>query len=78
MITVLRYTGDEEGVPFVMGVPARDLTDDDLSALVGSLGNDRGAVKRALVKSGMYAEATKRTEAASEPAAPDKADKEAS
>ncbi len=79
MTTVLRYTGDEEGAPYVMGVPARDLTDDDLSALVGSLGNDRGAVKRALVKSGMYAEASKsKTEAASEPAAPDKADKEAS
>ncbi len=80
MTTVLRYTGDEEGVPFVMGVPARDLTDDDLTALVGSLGNDRGAVKRALVKSGIYAEAAKpkTTEAASEPAAPDKADKEAS
>ncbi len=87
MTTVLRYTGDDEGVPFVMGVPARNLTDDDLSALVGgSLGNDRGAIKRNLVKSGMYAEATKSkttdkpttTEAASEPAAPDKADKEAS
>lgn len=57
MTTVLRYTGDDEGVPFVMGVPARNLTDDDLGRLVGGrLGNDRGAVKRSLVKSGTYAE----------------------
>ena len=57
MTTVLRYTGNDEGVPFVMGVPARNLTDDDLAALRGTrLGNDRGAVKRNLVKSGMYAE----------------------
>lgn len=57
MTTVLRYTGDDEGVPFVMGVPARNLTDDDLAALRGTrLGDDRGAVKRNLVKTGVYAE----------------------
>lgn len=57
MTTVLRYTGDDEGVPFVMGVPARHLTDDDLDALKGGrLGNDKGAIKRSLVKSGIYAE----------------------
>lgn len=56
MTTVLRYTGNEEGVPFVMGVPARNLDDDDLGALVGGqLGDDRGAVKRNLVKTGIYA-----------------------
>lgn len=56
MTTVLRYTGDEEGVPFVMGVPARNLTDDDLGELVGDrFGADRGAVKRNLIKSGAYA-----------------------
>ena len=86
MTTVLRYTGDDEGVPFVMGVPARNLTDDDLAALVGGRhGKDRGAVRRNLVKSGMYAEVVTAkptakpnpsTEAASEPAAPEKADKE--
>lgn len=55
MTTVLRYTGNEEGVPFVMGVPARNLTDEDIEALVGGrYGDDRGAVKRTLVKSGMY------------------------
>ena len=56
MTTVLRYTGNEEGVPFVMGVPARNLTDEDIEALVGGrYGDDRGAVKRTLVKSGVYA-----------------------
>lgn len=56
MTTVLRYTGDDEGVPFVMGVPARNLTDDDLTPLVGGRhGDDRGAVKRSLIKSGIYA-----------------------
>ena len=57
MTTVLRYTGNEEGVPFVMGVPARNLTDDDLEALKGDeWGNDKGTVKRRLLKSGIYAE----------------------
>lgn len=67
MTTVLRYTGNEEGVPFVMGVPARNLTDDDLTALVGDRhGADRGAVKRNLVKSGIYAAASQsKTEPAS-------------
>lgn len=56
MTTVLRYTGNEEGVPFVMGVPARNLTDEDIEALVGGrYGDDRGAVKRNLTKSGIYA-----------------------
>lgn len=60
MTTVLRYTGNEEGVPFVMGVPARNLTDDDLNALKGGrLGADKGAVKRNLVASGVYAEVSK-------------------
>jgi hypothetical protein len=75
--TVLRYTGNEEGVPFVMGVPARNLSDDDLAALVGGrLGNDRGAVKRTLLKTGVYSEVSHSKEAA--PAADHKADKEAS
>jgi hypothetical protein len=78
--TVLRYTGDDEGVPFVMGVPARNLTDDDLTALVGGRhGANRGAVKRTLTKTGIYALVSQskadkpKTEAASEPAAPEKA-----
>jgi hypothetical protein len=54
---MLRYTGNEEGVPFVMGVPARDLTDDDLEALAGGRhGKDRAAVKRALLATGIYSE----------------------
>ncbi|MDP9145918.1 MAG: hypothetical protein M3N43_14715 [Actinomycetota bacterium] len=57
MTTVLRYTGDDEGVPFVMGVPARNLTDDDLEQLVGGrYGNDRGTIKRRLIKTGIYSE----------------------
>lgn len=76
MTTVLHYTGDDEGVPFVMGVPARNLTDDDISALVGGrFGDDRGAVKRTLVKSGVYSEVSHSTKAAA--AADSKADKEA-
>jgi hypothetical protein len=56
-MTVLRYTGNEEGVPFVMGVPARDLTDDDLGALTGGRhGKDKAAVKRALLATGIYSE----------------------
>ena len=51
MTTVLRYNGDEEGVPFVMGVPARNLTDDDMALLVGGRwGNDKGTVRRRLAK----------------------------
>lgn len=74
-MTVLRYTGDEEGGPFVMGVPARNLDDDDLAKLVGGrLGNDRGAVKRSLVKSGLYSEV--RSSSAASSAADNKADKE--
>ncbi len=76
MTTVLRYKGDEEGVPFVMGVPARNLSDDDLEPIVGGrLGKDRGAVKRNLIKSGVYAEARESKDAASS-AADSKADKE--
>ena len=75
MTIVLRYTGDEEGVPFVMGVPARNLSDDDLASLVGGrFGSDRGAVKRSLVKSGLYSEV--RPSSAASSAADSKADKE--
>lgn len=75
MTTVLRYTGDEEGAPFVMGVPARNLTDDDLAELVGDrFGKDRGAVKRNLVKSGVYSEVSHKSASSEE--ADSKADKE--
>lgn len=62
---VLRYRGDE----FLMGVPARDLTDADLkSPELDRLGKTRPTVIKRLVESGLY------TEAASAPAG--KGDKE--
>ena len=53
----LRYTGDDEGTPYVMGVPARDLSDDDLDELTGGrLGKDAEAVAKNLIATGIYAE----------------------
>jgi hypothetical protein len=70
----LKYTGNEEGVPFVMGVPARDLSDDDLDELAGGrLGKDKAAVRKSLVKSGVYAEGKPE---AHKPTKPDKPDEE--
>jgi indole-3-glycerol phosphate synthase len=60
---VLRYRGDD----FLMGVPARDLTGADVDSLRSDrLGKTKPTVIKRLVESGLY------TEAASEPAAPDK------
>ena len=72
-MTALRYTGDDEGTPYVMGVPARDLSDDDLDQLKGgTLGKDAESVAKNLIATGIFAE--------SKPAAPkaakSKADKE--
>ena len=59
-MTALRYTGDDEGTPYVMGVPARDLTDDDLAQLAGGrFGADAAAVRKNLAATGIYAEASK-------------------
>lgn len=73
MTTVLRYTGNDEGVPFVMGVPARDLTESDLDALVGRFGADAKAVHKNLTAHGLYVAVKSKadkpsTEAASESA----------
>lgn len=66
---VLRYAAKDDA--FLMGVPARDLTSDDLkSPELDRFGKTKPTVIKRLVESGLY------TEAASEPAAPDKADKE--
>ena len=65
---VLSYAG--RGKHF-LGVPARNLTSADVNRLVGGRwGKTRPTVLKRLVESGLY------TEAASEPAADDKADKE--
>lgn len=73
MTTVLRYTGSDEGVPFVMGVPARDLTEADLESLVGRFGADVKAVQKNLTAHGLYVVSKSKadkpsTEAASESA----------
>lgn len=77
---VLRYTAKDDA--YFMGVPARDLTDDDVALVVlsGQFGKTKPTVIKRLAESAMYAEPSKpkTTEAASEPAVPDKADKEAS
>jgi len=66
---VLRYRAKNDA--YLMGVPARDLTDEDVAGLVGGrLGTTKPTVVKGLVASGLY------TEAASEPAARHKADKE--
>ena len=66
---VLRYTAKDDA--YFMGVPARDLTSADVDALRSERwGKTKPTVIKRLAESGLY------TEAASEPAAPDKADKE--
>lgn len=66
---VLRYTASGD---FLMGVPARDLTSDDLkSPELGRFGKTKPTVIKRLVDSGLYTEA-----ASDQPAAPEKADKE--
>ena len=58
MRTVLIYTGDSEaGYPFLRGVPARDLTADDLKRLAWVRGVSVQSVRAALVASGMYRDA---------------------
>jgi hypothetical protein len=57
----LRYVGDGE---WIRGVPARDLTDDDLKALPKGLG------PKTLVATGLYAES--KAQADDKPAKPEK------
>lgn len=70
---VLRYAAKDDA--YFMGVPARDLTDDDLPRIVrsGRFGKTKPTVIKRLVESGMYDEPT---EAARKSAAP-AADREA-
>ena len=66
---VLSYTAKDGR--FLMGVPARDLTASDLkSPELERFGKTRPTVVKRLVESGLY------TEAASDSAASEKADKE--
>ena len=70
---VLRYAAKDDAS--FMGVPARDLTDDDVASVVksGRFGKTKPTVIKNLVKSGKYDEST---EAARKSAAP-AADREA-
>lgn len=66
---VLRYTAKDDA--YFMGVPARDLTDSDVDALRSERwGKTKPTVVKRLAESHLY------TEAASDTAAPEKADKE--
>jgi len=66
---VLRYAAKDDA--YLMGVPARDLTSADLEGLRSErLGKTKPTVVKRLVDTGLY------TEAASDTAADDKADKE--
>lgn len=73
---VLRYRAYTES--YFMGVPARDLTDDDLAAVAksGRFGKTKPTVLKRLVESGLYAEPSASTDAARKSAAP-AADREA-
>lgn len=68
---VLHYTGNHrEGTPYFLGVPARDLTDDDVAGLTGERwGKTRPTVIKRLTESSLY------TEAAPESATADKKEK---
>ena len=71
---VLRYAAKDDA--YFMGVPARDLTDDDLPRIVasGRFGKTKPTVIKRLAESGMYDEPS--TEAARKSAA-SAADREA-
>ena len=73
---VLRYRAD--GDAYLMGVPARDLTEDDLPRIVksGRFGKTKPTVIKRLAETGLYAEPSAPTDAARKSAAP-AADREA-
>ena len=73
---VLRYAAKDDA--YFMGVPARDLTDDDLERVVasGRFGKTKPTALKRLVESGLYAEPSAPTAAARKSAAP-AADREA-
>lgn len=52
----LHYTGDDAGEPHLSGVPARDLTEHDLSRLAFVRDADPAAVRAELIASGFYTE----------------------
>jgi hypothetical protein len=53
----LTYTGDASGDPYIGGIPARDLTPDDLIRLAGSL--DLDEFTQSLLNTGIYVSAEK-------------------
>lgn len=58
---VLRYAGSPEGIPFINGIPARDLTADDLKVLAADSFVRRHfgetGLAAALVGTGLYTDA---------------------
>jgi len=50
----LYYTGDADGLPYILGVPARDLGAADLARLAFIRGITPAAVRDELIASGIY------------------------
>ena len=56
---VAHYTGSDAGEPFITGIPARDLSENDISRLAEIAGQDPKDYLAALLKSGVYIKSKK-------------------
>ena len=50
----LFYTGDSDGLPYILGVPARDLDAADLARIAFIRGVAPAAIRDELIASGIY------------------------